>query len=78
VVPTLDPELAVHLPRLAGLIAETGSPLSHLAILARELSVPVVVGVPGATERFPAGTGVEVDGTSGEIVRLALPAQELA
>jgi hypothetical protein len=37
-----------------------------------------VVGVPGATERFPAGTGVEVDGTSGEIVRLALPAQELA
>jgi phosphohistidine swiveling domain-containing protein len=78
VVPTLAPDLAIHLPRLAGLIAESGSPLSHLAILARELSVPVVVGVPAATQRFPAGTAVEVDGTSGEIVRLELPAQEPA
>jgi phosphohistidine swiveling domain-containing protein len=78
VVPTLDPDLAVHLPRLAGLIAETGSPLSHLAILARELAVPVVVGVPAATERFPVGTHVHVDGTSGEIHRLDLPEQEPA
>ena len=34
--------------RLAGLVAETGSPLSHLAILARERGVPVVVGYRGA------------------------------
>lgn len=78
VVPTLDPDLAVHLPRLAGLVAETGSPLSHLAILARELGVPVVVGVPAATQLFPAGTRVQVDGTSGEIHRLDLPQQEPA
>jgi rifampicin phosphotransferase len=78
VVPTLDPDLAIHLPKLAGLIAETGSPLSHLAILARELSVPVVVGVPRAVERFPAGTHVRVDGTSGEILRLDLPVREPA
>jgi pyruvate,water dikinase len=67
VVTTLDPGLAAALPRLAGLVAETGSPLSHLAILARELGVPTVVGVPDARERFAEGVAVIVDGTSGEV-----------
>jgi rifampicin phosphotransferase len=67
VVRTLDPGLAPVLPRLGGLIAETGSPLSHLAILAREVGVPTVVGVEGATTRFPPGSRVMVDGTSGEV-----------
>jgi pyruvate,water dikinase len=67
VVSTLDPGLAAHLPGLAGLVAETGSVLSHLAILAREFGVPCVVGVPGAVERFRAGTVVVVDGTTGEV-----------
>ena len=34
VVQSLDPRLAPLLPRLGALVAETGSPLSHLAILA--------------------------------------------
>ncbi len=67
VVRTLDPGLAPALPRLGGLVAETGSPLSHLAILARELSVPTAVGVEGATTRFPPGSLVMVDGTTGEV-----------
>lgn len=41
------PDLAAWLPRLRGLVAETGSPLSHLAVLARELNVPTVVAVAG-------------------------------
>ncbi len=69
VVRTLDPDLAPLLPRLAGLVAETGSMLSHLAILARELGVPTVVGVDDAMARFPAGTTVVVDGTTGEVRR---------
>ncbi|HVM02474.1 MAG TPA: PEP-utilizing enzyme, partial [Acidimicrobiales bacterium] len=64
---TLDPGLAPVLAGLGGLVAETGSVLSHLAILARELGVPTVVGVPGALERFPPGTVVVVDGTAGEV-----------
>jgi phosphohistidine swiveling domain-containing protein len=68
VVTTLDPGLAAALPRLAGLVAETGSPLSHLAILARELGVATVVGVADARTRFPEGAVVIVDGTSGEVV----------
>lgn len=64
---TLDPGLAPLLPGLGGLVSETGSVLSHLAILARELGVPTVVGLAGALERFPAGSVVVVDGTTGEV-----------
>ncbi|NUS72954.1 MAG: hypothetical protein HOQ05_06050 [Corynebacteriales bacterium] len=67
VVRTLDPALASLLPSLAGLVAETGSVLSHLAILAREYQVPTVVGVANALERFPAGTPVSVDGVTGTV-----------
>ncbi len=67
VVRTLDPGLASLLPGLRGLVSETGSVLSHLAILAREFGVPTVVGVEGATTRFPAGTAVVVDGSTGEV-----------
>ena len=67
VVTHLDPRLATVVPRLAGLVAETGSPLSHLAILAREHGVPTVVGHAGATERYRTGQVVEVDGTVGSV-----------
>lgn len=67
VVGHLDPRLAPVIPRLAGLVAETGSPLSHLAILAREHGVPVVVGMAGATERFGPGQVVRVDGAAGTV-----------
>src|ERR687891_39069 len=67
VVPTLDPSMAPLLPRLGGLVAETGSVLSHLAILAREYGVPTVVGLAGAAERFADGTWVVVDGTTGQV-----------
>jgi pyruvate,water dikinase len=69
-VRTLDPDLATVLPHLGGLVAETGSVLSHLAILAREFGVPTVVGVPDALRRFPAGHTVLVDGGTGEVTLL--------
>jgi pyruvate,water dikinase len=70
VVRHLDPKLASLLPELGGLVAETGSVLSHLAILAREYGIPTVVGVRDAVDRFPPGTTVLVDGTAGEVVIL--------
>ncbi len=72
VVRTLDPGLAALLPGLGGLVAETGSVLSHLAILAREYGVPTVVGLADATERFSPGTWVVVDGTTGEVSGVAV------
>jgi phosphoenolpyruvate-protein kinase (PTS system EI component) len=52
---------------LAGLVSETGSTLSHLAIVARELGVPTVVGFEGACERIAEGAIVVVDGATGEV-----------
>ncbi|MFD3585207.1 PEP/pyruvate-binding domain-containing protein [Streptomyces sp. NPDC058683] len=69
VVRTLDPALAPLLPVLTGLVAQTGSPLSHLAVLAREYGVPAVVGAADAVGRFPPGSRIAVDGTSGDVRR---------
>ncbi len=67
VVTHLDPRLATVIPRLAGLVAETGSPLSHLAILAREHGVPTVAGHAGATTTYREAQRLEVDGTAGTV-----------
>lgn len=67
VVRTLDPALAPLLPGLAGLVAQTGSPLSHLALLAREFGLPTVVGATDAVRRFPPGSRLTVDGTTGDV-----------
>lgn len=69
VVGVLDPGLAPLLPGLAGLVAETGSPLSHLAVLSREHGIPAATAVPDALARFPTGTDVTVDGTTGTVER---------
>jgi phosphohistidine swiveling domain-containing protein len=68
VVRALDPRLAPVIPRLAGLVAETGSPLSHLAILAREYGVPTVVGKAGAIGALHEGDVVDIDGSTGAVV----------
>jgi pyruvate,water dikinase len=67
VVRTLDPALAPLLPQLTALVAQTGSPLSHLAVLAREFGLPAVVGATDAVRRFPPGSHISVDGTTGDV-----------
>jgi phosphohistidine swiveling domain-containing protein/predicted outer membrane lipoprotein len=67
VTTTLSPGLGPLLPRLKGIVAETGSVLSHLAILAREAGVATVVGYAGATDDLPEGTVVLVDGDDGRV-----------
>jgi rifampicin phosphotransferase len=67
VTTTLSPGLGPLLPRLRGIVSETGSVLSHLAILAREARVPTVVGYTGATGDLPEGAVVHVDGDTGQV-----------
>jgi pyruvate, water dikinase len=62
------PALSQILPRVAGVVAELGGSTSHLASLARERGIPMVLGVLDATERIPDGSQVAVDGVAG-IVR---------
>lgn len=62
------PALSHILPRVAGVVAELGGSTSHLASLARERGIPMVLGVLDATARIPDGCQVAVDGVAG-IVR---------
>jgi rifampicin phosphotransferase len=67
VTTTLTPGLGPLLPRLRGIVAETGSVLSHLAILAREAGVATVVGYANATQELREGATVTVDGETGRV-----------
>jgi pyruvate,water dikinase len=62
------PALGRVLAMVAGVVSELGGSTSHLASLARERCVPMVLGVPGATMQIPDGSQVAVDGVAG-IVR---------
>ncbi len=67
VTATTDPGWVFLVSQCQGLISERGSLLSHTAIIGRELQIPTVVGVPGATRALRTGMTVEMDGASGEV-----------
>jgi pyruvate,water dikinase len=67
VTTTLTPGLGPLLSRLNGIVAETGSVLSHLAILARESRVATVVAYGRATQDLPEGAIVTVNGETGQV-----------
>jgi len=52
-------------PRLAAVVTDVGAPLSHAAIVARELGIPAVVGCFNATSVLKTGDRVRVDGARG-------------
>ncbi len=58
-------------PRAAAVVTDVGAPLSHAAIVARELGIPAVIGTGDATMRLKTGDRVRVDGTHGTVERLA-------
>lgn len=66
-----DPSWIMILPLASALVVVRGSLLSHAAIVARELNVPAVVGVSGATRWLRDGDLIEVDGRAGTVRRLA-------
>ena len=63
-----DPGWVFLMVSAAGLVVEQGSLLSHTAIIGRELGVPTVVGVEGATELIRNEQIIKVNGQTGEIV----------
>jgi pyruvate,water dikinase len=58
-------------PRAAAIITDVGAPLSHAAIVARELGIPAVVGTGDATMRLKTGDRVRVHGGQGFVERLS-------
>jgi pyruvate, water dikinase len=65
------PALSHILPRVGGVVAELGGSTSHLASLARERGIPMVLGVLDATRQIPDGAQVAVDGVAGVVRWLA-------
>ncbi len=61
------PALSHILTRVAGVVAERGGSTSHMASLARERGIPMVLGVLDATLRIPDGSTVAVDGVAGVV-----------
>ena len=73
----LTPSLTVQLDREAiiGIATDAGTRTSHVAILARSLGLPAVVGLRDATQRLNGNEHVILDGTSGVLIIDPTPSQ---
>jgi phosphohistidine swiveling domain-containing protein len=67
VTESTDPGWVFLMIRARGVVVERGSLLSHTAIIGRELGIPTVVGVRGATRRIADGQRIWLDGSTGEV-----------
>lgn len=70
VCPTLLPGSVPFLVGARGVVTDHGGPLSHAAILVRELSVPAVLGTRDATIRIRSGDRLELDLDRGVVTLL--------
>jgi phosphohistidine swiveling domain-containing protein len=70
VAPNTRPEY-VPIMKIAGaIISEEGGITCHSAIVSRELKIPCIVGVQGATDQLKDGDIIEVDANKGFITKL--------
>ena len=63
-----DPGWVPLYPAVSGLLIERGSILSHSAIVAREMGLPTIVGIPGLTTSLSDGQEVTMDGAAGTVL----------
>ena len=62
-----DPGWIAVFSNASAIVVERGSLLSHSAIVARELGIPCVVGLKGATDWVQTGETLTVNGETGEV-----------
>lgn len=65
---TTDPSWASTLMLASALVIDIGGPISHGAIVARELGIPCVIGTKNGTSVIRGGDTLQVDGGKGEVV----------
>jgi pyruvate,water dikinase len=73
VAPITDPSWTPLFVPVEAVVVDVGGQMSHAVIVARELGLPCVVSVTGATTSIPDGAPVEVDGTAGTVTVLDGP-----
>lgn len=64
---TTNPAWTTLFYRASGVITESGGPLSHGAVTARELQLPAVMSVKGVMNRLQNGMRVRLDGKTGTV-----------
>ncbi len=67
VVKKSSPELTRVLHKASGLIADIGNTTGHLAIIARELRIPVIVNTDNATETLTNGMTITIDANENKV-----------
>lgn len=72
----IRPAFSAVLPRACALVCRLGTPLSHAAIVARELSLPAVSFEEAS--RIPDGAWLQVDGDHGRLRLMSVPAETIA
>ena len=68
VVRALTPPWTPYLGLVGAVVTNSGGPLSHAAIVAREFGIPAVIGTTNATDFIRDGSLVTVDGTTGVVL----------
>ncbi len=67
VVKKTSPELTRVLHKASGLVADIGNTTGHLAIIARELGIPVIVNTNNATEVLSNGMTITIDANENRV-----------
>jgi pyruvate,water dikinase len=65
--PITDPAWTPLFVAAEAVVVDVGAELSHAIIVARELGIPAVVSVTGATRSISDGAVLEVDGNAGVV-----------
>jgi pyruvate,water dikinase len=68
VAPYTNPAWTPLFERAAAVVVDSGGPMSHAAIVAREYGIPAVMGTIDATQRLADGQHVLVDGSQGLVM----------
>lgn len=68
--PILSPDLVKYFGKIKGIVSEQGSLLSHAAIVAREMHIPVIVNADIEKLGIKMGDTVEINGETGFITRV--------
>ena len=67
VSPTTDPSWASIMYISSALVVDMGGPISHAAVVARELGLPCVVNTRNGTQMIRTGDRIRVDGQKGTV-----------
>ena len=65
---TTNPAWTPLFYKASAIVTESGGPLSHGAVTAREIGLPAVMSVRGVLETLENGQMITVDGTNGRVI----------